>query len=78
MPECCWKPDDDGVWATDCGQEFVFIDAGPKENHMRFCCYCGKPLKAKASNDMNGREQGDDDGVEYTDPRDEREERLRD
>ena len=42
--ECRWTEDDDGIWQTDCGEAFTFIDAGPKENSMRYCCYCGKQL----------------------------------
>lgn len=42
--QCAWKPDDDGIYHTDCGHEFVFIDDGPTQNHMMFCCYCGKAL----------------------------------
>lgn len=32
------------IWETDCGEAFVFETDGPKENKMKFCCYCGKPL----------------------------------
>lgn len=68
--KCRWEADEDGVYHTDCGEDFVFIDSGPKENHIQFCCYCGKPCKAEPSADMNPREKGDDDGVEYADPGD--------
>jgi hypothetical protein len=43
---CRWRQDaDSGSWDTDCGGKFEFIDDGPAENKMRFCPYCGKPLK---------------------------------
>jgi hypothetical protein len=42
---CTWKQDVNGDYDTDCGDMFTFIDSGPKENHMKFCCYCGKPIK---------------------------------
>ncbi len=46
---CTWAQDDDededGSWATSCGQYFTIIDGGPLDNRMRFCCYCGKPIK---------------------------------
>lgn len=29
---------------TDCGESFDITEGTPTENHMRFCCYCGKPL----------------------------------
>lgn len=41
---CEWEPDDDGVYWTTCGNGFTFIDAGPKENSMNFCCYCAGKL----------------------------------
>lgn len=44
--QCTWKEDEDGVWYTECGEVFVVIDGIPKENNMRYCCYCGKPLHA--------------------------------
>ena len=41
---CKWSPDDDGIYHSDCGEEFVFTDDGPTQNHMAFCCYCGRTL----------------------------------
>lgn len=41
---CEWKQDFDGNYDTDCDQSFTMIDGTPTENHMRFCCYCGKGL----------------------------------
>jgi hypothetical protein len=35
-----------GVWETGCGEAHVFFVDGPTENKCRFCCYCGKPLRA--------------------------------
>lgn len=49
-----------------------------------WCSYCGAELMETGSCDNdhseeeNPREAGDDDGVEYADPRDERDERNRD
>ena len=45
--KCAWTPDDDGVYHTGCDNAFTFIDAGPKENQMEFCCYCGGTLDVK-------------------------------
>lgn len=42
--QCEWKQDDDGIWHTQCGRSFEFIDDGPTENKFRFCCYCGAEL----------------------------------
>lgn len=43
---CIWTPDGDydGPWATKCGHYFELNDGGPKDNGMRYCCYCGRPL----------------------------------
>jgi hypothetical protein len=43
---CRWHEDiDTGSWDTDCGNKFQFHEAGPVANGMRYCPYCGKPLK---------------------------------
>lgn len=47
---CTWTEEDDGYegtgnWAGECGVLFMLNDgATPKENNMKFCCGCGKPL----------------------------------
>lgn len=41
---CAWAVDEDGIWHTECGREFTFIDDGPRENRFSFCCYCGGEL----------------------------------
>ena len=45
VADCEWKEDSDGCWWTSCDNGFEFIDGSPEENKMKFCCYCGKPLK---------------------------------
>lgn len=47
---CRWKVDEDGIYQTDCGNDFCFTDDGPVENKMKFCCYCGCVLKADPVN----------------------------
>ena len=45
--ECNWAQDDEGseVWHPSCGRGmFSLTEGGPKDNGMKFCCYCGKPL----------------------------------
>ena len=42
---CHWTEDSDGNWWTECGKGFVFGVGGPKENSMRYCCYCGRKLQ---------------------------------
>lgn len=51
---CAWTPDDDGIYHTTCGNAFTFIDAGPQENKMGYCCYCGKGLLSAAQGESRG------------------------
>lgn len=39
---CEWREDWEGTWETACGDSSVFEEAGPEENGVRFCWYCGK------------------------------------
>lgn len=45
---CHWRHDSDDLegdsWYTDCGDRYVFIEGGPKENNCNFCHKCGKPV----------------------------------
>lgn len=47
--QCTWSLDvdygsDDRDYKTGCGRMFSFIEGGPKDNNMNFCCYCGGEL----------------------------------
>jgi hypothetical protein len=42
---CKWKDDGEGNYETDCGGLFTITRGTPKENKMKYCCYCGKILK---------------------------------
>jgi hypothetical protein len=47
--ECRWLQEGDeesDTWAASCGRHryFSLNEGTPKDNHMRHCCYCGKPL----------------------------------
>jgi hypothetical protein len=42
---CTWIKDSDGNWETGCGEIFTFTDAGPSENAIKFCGYCGKRIQ---------------------------------
>ena len=44
MPNCKWKPDKDGIYDTGCGNRYVIMEGTPKDNHMKYCTYCGKQL----------------------------------
>lgn len=41
---CAWREYADGVWNTNCGEAFVFIDGTPRDNGFRYCPYCGRML----------------------------------
>jgi hypothetical protein len=51
---CAWTwQEGDEVWATSCGNMFA-LDAGtPKDNGMRWCCYCGGALDATAGKETS-------------------------
>lgn len=47
---CRWAEDDPwgampGTYASDCGELWTFNDGGPKENSVRFCQGCGRPVE---------------------------------
>lgn len=44
---CEWTADDDGNWDTSCGEKFIILHGTPRENDMRFCCYCGDRLRER-------------------------------
>jgi len=45
---CEWALEDNydccDTWETQCGQNFVLLEGTPADNHMKYCCYCGKTL----------------------------------
>ncbi len=44
---CNWTLDSteyDDHYETECGNAFIMTEGTPKENEMKFCCYCGKKL----------------------------------
>jgi hypothetical protein len=53
MDKCVWTEDEDGIWSTDCKNDFLFIDGGPDDNKMKFCCFCGLPLQAAAYEEVD-------------------------
>ena len=53
---CEWFEDDDG-WHGSCGKEWEFIYDGPKENGLKFCMNCGKPVTVEDSESDNGEMQ---------------------
>lgn len=38
---CTWSCEEEGVYATSCGERHLFVDGGPADNNHRFCAYCG-------------------------------------
>ena len=49
--ECEWMHNSDGVWTSDCGATWEFIDGGPTENNMNYCHKCGRVLRIDWSQD---------------------------
>jgi hypothetical protein len=51
-PEVCgWKYHlgrdwDEGYWSTSCGNDWYFTEGTPETNRVKYCPYCGKPIKA--------------------------------
>jgi len=46
---CLWVLDGDSrdyqnLWKTSCG-DFFWLEEKPSDNCMKYCCYCGKPIK---------------------------------
>ena len=45
---CVWTQDSDfemgDTYDSGCGEKWSFIEGGPKENNVRFCQGCGKPV----------------------------------
>lgn len=39
---CAWRADNDGVWHANCGELYVFVNGGPRDNNFRHCPYCGR------------------------------------
>lgn len=47
---CKWKQDgfnmtEHSYWETTCDNLFRFNTGGPKQNHFKFCPYCGKLIE---------------------------------
>jgi hypothetical protein len=44
---CEWRlsDPDEGTWSTSCMCDFAILCGTPKQNDMRFCCYCGDPIR---------------------------------
>lgn len=47
--ECSWRPDEGGVYTTECGHMFTFTDGTPADNGATYCQYCGKKIKEEAA-----------------------------
>jgi len=43
--KCMWTENEDGQWATGCGQIHEFMLEGPAENEYNYCPFCGQLLK---------------------------------
>lgn len=62
---CAWTQDEmSGVFVTACGNTFEIMYGTPSENGMRFCPYCGEPLREILWVDEEEAELPDDDKKE--------------
>lgn len=52
-PETCeWIREEwDEEYFTTCGEAFCLNDGTLKDNSIRYCCYCGKPIKETIKRD---------------------------
>ena len=55
-----------GTYESACGEAWSFIDGGPKENNVRFCQGCGKPVKLIPF--QQHADEADEDGVRVDAP----------
>lgn len=47
--KCIWQQDADpevfpNLWRAGCGNSFYLDAEKPSDNHMKYCCYCGKEI----------------------------------
>ena len=47
---CVWERVTEGLslWSSTCGHEWEFLDAGPEENEVKFCPFCGGRMEVDA------------------------------
>jgi hypothetical protein len=45
---CLWTSDEDGIWTASCKQDWLFEEGSPRDNKMRFCHFCGRPLRQRS------------------------------
>lgn len=55
---CQWTEDADGIWESDCGQEFEFTHS---HNIFDYCPYCGKKMEAVKFTPPPTREEIEDE-----------------
>jgi len=44
IAKCRWVQNEDGTWETACGNAYEIVEGTPRDNKMRYCCYCGGQL----------------------------------
>lgn len=43
--QCTWVYDEwEDAWNTTCGEKFQLTEGTPKDNGMKYCCYCGSEI----------------------------------
>ncbi len=51
--KCTWTFDvSENCWNTGCKEPYAAIEGAPLDNRIKFCCYCGKPIKEKKNAEL--------------------------
>ena len=66
--QCGWtrESEDSDTWATGCGEYFTINEGTPKDNQMKFCCYCGKEIIAAPT--FSGEKDKNIESIAYKSP----------
>jgi hypothetical protein len=49
--DCTWSQIelDCDTWSASCGNEFTINDGTPRDNNLKFCCFCGGVLHQRTA-----------------------------
>ena len=53
LEPCIWEGKREGYFETTCGMLWEFIADGPYENNVKYCHFCGKPVKYEPYDNKN-------------------------
>ena len=56
---CSWLGEEYyDVWHTSCNNAWQFMEGGPRENHVKFCPFCGKQIVVVKMYELEKDEDG--------------------